>query len=140
MLKECATPVTTEEVDKIRSAANPIPESSLRRLVLELGAELNVELDPLVEGIRQDSFDSLERTLLALSKRYEQRPAEARRLVITGKDHAKFAAKRADSERKTAKEEMILWMLTWLENPGLFPQWIALRKRSFTESRSTQPE
>lgn len=140
MLKESSAAVTLERVEQIRAAAGPIPGSALRKLLLELSAELNINLDPLVEGVRQDTFGSLERTLLALSDVYERHPAETRRLVITSKDHAKFAAKRAEGESKTSKEEMILWMLTWLENPGLFPQWIALRKRQFTEFRSTQPE
>jgi len=29
-----------------------------------------------------------------------------------------------------AKEEMVLWMLTWLENPGVFATWLELRKRA----------
>jgi hypothetical protein len=31
-------------------------------------------------------------------------------------------------EKKAQKEEMIQWMLVWLENPGIFPAWVKLRK------------
>jgi hypothetical protein len=51
-----------------------------------------------------------------------------RRLVIEAKDHARWAARKP--ERRTEKEEMALWMLTWLENPPLFPQWVRLRRQT----------
>lgn len=74
----------------------------------------------MVEGVRQEDLESLERTLLALLG--EERKA-ARTLIIEAKDHAKWANK-----KHPEKAEMILWMLTWLENPGIFPQWLAIRK------------
>jgi len=55
-----------------------------------------------------------------------ERRTLVRRAVITAKDHARLAARK--EEKRAAKEEMILWMLTWLENPGLFPDWLRLRK------------
>ena len=45
--------------------------------------------------------------------------------MIAAKDHARWAAR--NPERRAEKEEMVLWMLTWLENPPVFPQWAALR-------------
>lgn len=86
-------------------------------------------MDPLVEGVHQDSFDELERTLLAVLTEYERSPREARRAVIRAKDHARWCLNRADEDKKQTKREMILWMLTWLENPGVFPAWLELRKR-----------
>ena len=74
-------------------------------------------------------------TLLALAAVYEAGTAEtrrvARRVVITAKDHAKLAAgnQRVDPEKRRIKEEMASWMLTWLENPEVFPLWVALRVR-----------
>jgi hypothetical protein len=38
--------------------------------------------------------------------------------VITARDHAKW----------THKDENLLWLTTWLENPPLFPAWSRLRK------------
>lgn len=110
----------------------PVSENTLRRILRESGAPLA----PLVEGIRQENFAALERTLLAVLAEYEaaggrERRMICRRAVIRAKDHARLALKRLSGERRAAKEEMILWMLEWLENPALFPQWLKLRKRHF---------
>jgi len=93
-----------------------------------------------VEGVRQDSFEELERTLMAIDREYAQawaaggreRARACRRLVILAKDHARWALRnpKTPPEKKAGKEEMILWMLTWLENPGAFATWLGLRKAS----------
>jgi hypothetical protein len=91
-------------------------------------------MTPMVEGVVQDSFARLAPTLAALEREYEASDAERRRairkLVITAKDHASFALKRMkpDDERREMKEEMLLWMRTWLENPSVFSTWLALRQ------------
>jgi hypothetical protein len=100
-----------------------VSESYLRRLVRECG----IPLDPLVEGVRQSSFGELERTLLALAAVDR---AAARRLVIEAKDHARLASRRLAGSARADREEMILWMLTWLENPDAFPVWLRLRKKA----------
>jgi len=111
--------------DALQTALAPVSPSYLRRLLRESA----VKLAPLVEGVRQESFESLERSLLALLEEYDRgdppRRARIRKLVIEAKDHARLAAK-----RHPPKEEMILWMLTWLENPPLFREWLELRKRA----------
>lgn len=94
----------------------------------------------MVEGVRQDCFEELERTLLAIDREYAAAleaadPARAqacRRLVIEAKDHARLALRRPATHPQNAarKEEMILWMLTWLENPGVFAAWVRLRKQA----------
>jgi len=53
--------------------------------------------------------------------------------VIEAKDHARWAARSA--EKRAVKEEMAMWMLTWLENPPLFRDWVALRRRSMEHDR-----
>jgi hypothetical protein len=104
----------------------PISGSHLRRLLRESG----VPLAPLVEGVRQETFEALESSLLNLLAEYERGDLAARtsvrRLVIEAKDHARWAARK--TEKRAEKEEMALWMLTWLENPPLFPQWVKLRR------------
>lgn len=104
----------------------PVSESYLRRLLRDSG----VPLTPLVEGVRQESLDTLESSLLRLLAEYERRDAAARlrvrRVVIAAKDHARLAA-RIEAKR-AEKEEMILWLLTWLENPPVFPEWVRLRR------------
>jgi hypothetical protein len=130
-------PIDLPALDDIRATLGKISESYLRKLLKESGAAMT----PLVEGVSQESFEQLERTLLALAKEYED-PAKklaARRTVITAKDHARFAARRASDEAyRQSKEEMTLWMLTWLENPNLFEAWVPLRKR-LTEFRWNRP-
>ncbi len=109
----------------------PVSGSYLRRLLRDSG----VPLAPLIEGVRQESFEALESSLLALLQEYEQGDASARaatrRLVIEAKDHARWAAR--NPEKRAEKEEMALWMLTWLENPPLFPQWVQLRRQARKE-------
>lgn len=76
----------------------------------------------MVDGVRQSNLEELESTLLALLAEYESGDAAHRRavrkLVITAKDHAKW----------TSKQENLLWLTTWLENPPLFPAWARLRR------------
>ena len=116
------------EWEKLLALLAPVSESYLRRLLRDSG----VALAPMVEGVRQESFDSLESSLIDLLKEYEvgtaERRAQIRKLVILAKDHARLAAR--SDEKRSEKEEMALWMLTWLENPPLFPQWVRLRRRA----------
>ena len=115
--------IAEAEFASIRQALAPVSESYLRKLLRESG----VELAPMVEGVRQASFDELEASLLALVDEYTRgdraRQMAVRRLVITAKDHARWA-----SRKHPEKEEMALWMTTWLENPTVFPEWVKLRR------------
>jgi hypothetical protein len=114
------------QFDELRLALAPISEGYLRKLLRESG----VPLTPLVEGVRQANFDELEASLLAMLDEYEKGDAAykaaVRRLVITAKDHAHWASRRP--EKEVEKAEMALWMLTWLENPPVFPEWVKLRR------------
>ena len=105
----------------------PVSGSTLRRLLRESG----VPLAPLVEGVRQETFDALESSLLSFLGEYERSDVagrmSVRQVVIEAKEHARWAARKF--ERRAEKEEMALWMLTWLENPPLFPQWVRLRRQ-----------
>jgi hypothetical protein len=105
----------------------PISGSHLRRLLRESG----VPLAPLVAGVRQESFDALESSLLSFLQEYERADVagrtSVRRVVIEAKEHARWAAR--NPERRAEKAEMTLWMLTWLENPPLFPKWVKLRRQ-----------
>lgn len=116
------------EWDALRRDLAPISRGYLRKLLRDSG----IPLAPMVEGVQQDDFDTLERSLNALLDEYQrgdsERRTEIRRLVIEAKDHARWAAKQP--QKKDRKEEMLLWMLTWLENPPLFPEWAQLRRRA----------
>ncbi len=137
--RRAAGPVTEEEWERLRTSFGA-SAGYLRRLLRDSGAPLA----PLVEGVRQDNFEALERTLLALEGEYEQarsagdaaRQRLCRQAVIEAKQHARWAMRRAPAspERRAEKAEMIEWMLVWLENPEVFPVWVRLRKKA---ARST---
>ena len=124
--------VSLQDFDELRRLLAPVTESDLRHRLRETGAALH----PLVAGVNQDTLNSLRDTLLALAEWYESGDNETRRLtrqiVITAKDHAKLAAsnQRVADEKRALKSEMAGWMLTWLENPSIFPLWVSIRVKS----------
>jgi hypothetical protein len=129
----------TEFAELLRSLT-PISENYLRKLLRDSGAPLT----PMIAGVHQANLEELESSLLALLDEYERgdpsRRAAVRRLVITAKDHARWASRRAQPaspgspadpashQAGSSKAEMILWIITWLENPPVFREWIRLRK------------
>jgi hypothetical protein len=114
----------------------PVSEQYLRRLLASTG----VEVAQPFAGVRQGSFVELENSLIELERLYSEalghrNTALARRIrgmVIQSKDHARLAGRnpRLNAGKKQEKEEMVEWMLVWLENPGVFPAWVALRKKA----------
>jgi len=120
--------ITASEWNDVARELAPVSESYLRDLL----RSCDVALHPLIEGVRQDSFENLERTLGQLLAQYESGDPATKRtcrdLVIRAKDHARFVL-----PKKPEKEEMVLWMITWLENPAAFPVWLGLRKRRLME-------
>ncbi|MGO4882030.1 MAG: hypothetical protein ACLP59_14550 [Bryobacteraceae bacterium] len=124
-------------------ALAPVSESYLRDLLRDTGLPF---AQPYT-GIRQHSFDDLERDLRDMLAVYQeamhtgdrQRARYCRRQVIAAKDRARFLAGRAKTspEKKAQKEEMAQWMLVWLENPEVFPAWVEIRKRYSSSTVST---
>jgi hypothetical protein len=139
-------PVAEEEFERLLSLLAPVSRAYLRRLLRQSG----IPLAPLVEGVRQDSADELERTLRALETVYREarrhgdaeRQRQCRRLVIEAKDHARWALRRGklSAEQAGWRREAIDWMLVWLENPEAFPVWAALRRRRLEGQARAQPE
>ena len=114
----------------------PVSESYLRDLLRATG----LPFDQPYAGIRQHTFEELERSLVDMLQVYREalatgqrdRARYCRRQVIAAKDRAKFlaATPRSTPEKRTQKEEMVQWMLVWLENPEVFPAWVDARKKS----------
>jgi hypothetical protein len=124
--------------DRLAEQLAPVSSHMLRDLLRESG----LPLQPLVEGVRQDDLHQLERTLLGLAQEYREGDAAVRRrvraLVIEAKDHARLVSRnpKVEPSKRAAKEEMLLWMLTWLENPGVFELWVGLRKAAIAAQSS----
>jgi hypothetical protein len=107
----------------------PVSESYLRELLRDTG----LPFDQPWAGIRQHTFEELEASLREMLEVYmeanaagnRERARYCRRQVIAAKDRAKFLMKKI-----AAKEEMVQWMLVWLENPEVFPAWVEARKKA----------
>ena len=119
-----------EDFERLAEMLAPISESYLRKLVRDSG----VPLAPMVEGVRQSNLGALELSLLALLAEYESGDIEhrkaVRKLVITAKEHARWIG----------KQEHVLWLATWLENPPLFPAWARLRKEAAAENERLEDQ
>ena len=129
--------------EEIRQEIGPIAASRLRHLLRDSG----VPLAPMVEGVRQDSPDHLERTLRSLSELYETGTLEERSRcrgeVIQARQHALWAVAKLEGEERRKREEMRAAMLVWLENPPLFRAWAEARRRlrdAASSGRQTEPE
>jgi hypothetical protein len=107
---------------------SPVSESYLRDLLRDTG----LPFDQPYAGIRQHTLDELESSLRGMLDVYlaavttgnRERARYCRRQVIAAKDRAKFLAR-----KQPHKQEMVQWMLVWLENPEVFPAWVEARKR-----------
>ncbi|MBS1827481.1 MAG: hypothetical protein JST93_19355 [Acidobacteria bacterium] len=138
--------ITLIDESTARNLRAELPKMS-DRMFRNLLRECGLPLAPLVEGVRQDDFHDLERTLLLLAQEYDQagaaRRKQVRAAVIEAKNHAKLAAanEKVSPEKRLEKEEMVLWMLTWLENPSIFELWAPLRRTQMATAtaRSTPP-
>jgi hypothetical protein len=113
----------------------PVSESYLRELL----RATELPFDQPFAGIRQHTFEELEQSLREMQQVYadamaagdRQRARYCRRQVIGAKDRARYIAQSAKMppEKQLEKQEMVRWMLVWLENPGVFDAWVEARKR-----------
>jgi hypothetical protein len=113
----------------------PVSESYLRELLRQTA----LPFEQPYGGVRQHTLAELEQSLAEMLAIYmeataagnRQRARYCRRQVIAAKDRARHLARdsRAPQELKARKEEMVAWMLVWLENPEVFPAWAEARKR-----------
>jgi hypothetical protein len=83
--------------------------------------------------IRWKTLDELETSLRDFQRVYAEEPAQRRELrdaVILAKDRARYASRnpKVSAEKRTAKEEMVQWMLVWLDDPSMFADWVTLRR------------
>ena len=130
--------ISEERWHELATLLAPISEAYLRDLLQATGLPIAQPFG----GVRQSSFEELEASLLEMEKAYanavanhdRKRATACRRTVIQAKDRARLISRnqKVDSEKRRQKTEMAEWMLVWLENPGIFESWVALRKKSLT--------
>jgi hypothetical protein len=118
----------------------PVSDSYLRDLLRQTG----LPFEQPYAGVRQHTFEELEHSLRELqqvyaegmSTRNRERARYARRQVIAAKDRARFLAgnPRTGPEKQAQKQEMVQWMLVWLENPEVFPAWVEARKKALASN------
>jgi hypothetical protein len=131
------------EWDELLREMAPVSESYLRELVRGTGLPF---AQPYA-GIRQKTFDELDCSLREMLEIYAEATARGdraqarycRRQVIAAKDRARLVARnsRTTPDKKAQKQEMVQWMLVWLENPVVFPVWLEIRRRYSSASEST---
>lgn len=136
--------VDEAERERIKEVLGPVSDRLLRDLLRESGYPLS----PLVEGVRQADFDTLERTLLALAQAYREAKErgdvayqkQCRQAAIAAKDHARLVERNPSTaeEKRAQKTEMVLWLITWLENPDVFESWVALRRQVLSPAQRPQ--
>ena len=117
-------PAITEAVWRdLLARLAPVSESYLRDLLRDTG----LPFEQPWAGVRQHTLEELEQSLREMLEVYRSGSREVarhcRRQVIAAKDRAKFLVK-----KKPEKEEMVQWMMVWLENPEVFPAWVDARK------------
>ena len=136
-LAERQPPAITEAVwGELLMQLAPVSESYVRELLMATG----LPFEQPYAGIRQHTFDELEQSLREMLRTYVQakssgnpdRARYCRRQVIGAKDRARFLAHNPHipPAKQAQKEEMVQWMLVWLENPEVFPAWVEVRKRA----------
>jgi hypothetical protein len=114
---------------KIRHSVGAVGDHTLRHTLIDSG----YPLDPLVEGVNQSTPADVARTLLVLARQYESathaEKKAIRAMVMRSKTHARFAAanRRLDEAKRREKQEALLWISTWVENPPLFAAWLNVR-------------
>lgn len=126
---------------------SPVSESYLRDL---LRAE-ELPFEQPYAGVRQHTLEELEASLLEMHQVYTEAAAAGdrdrarycRRQVIAAKDRAKFMARnpRTPEDKRALKDEMVEWMMVWLENPEVFPAWVEAKKKrsAISDPLSAEP-
>ena len=100
-------------------------------------------MDPTLQ-IRWKTLDELEASLRDFERRYAEAPVQRRALrdaVIKAKDRARFASRnpKVAAEKRAVKEEMVQWMLVWLDDPSMFGDWVTLRRGQLGGSGAYAP-
>jgi len=134
--RECPAAITEAVWSALLQMLAPVSESYLRDLLRDTG----LPFEQPYAGIRQHSWAELEQSLREMERVYaeaiasenRERARYCRHQVIAAKDRARFLARnpRTALDKRKQKEEMVEWMLVWLDNPEVFPAWADARRRA----------
>ena len=119
------------EWEELRAAFPDCTEHLLREAVQQAGAELK---QPWA-GVDAHTLEGLGASLTQLSRFYAEDASfrvYIRSTVIAAKDRARGASRnlRVEHSKRLTKAEMVNWLLVWLDDPAMFPAWVALRKQA----------
>lgn len=118
------------------------PDAALVDRLISAGANVARPLGGIPPGLAErvrtrslaEAADSLEEMAAIYSQAREAgdaiAQADCRRAVMRGKERVKLTLgrKNLSVEKREEKREILAWYLSWLENPGLFPDWLAVRR------------
>lgn len=128
-----------------------VSRSYIARVIVKTGKPVSIadpyRIETMAEPYRQafagllkfDTLEHAEHALNQISRLYAEYKAGgdqqgmnyARSLVMVGRRRALAASRRARAPRVAAvKREIAEWFSLWLSAPGLFDQWLVLRKAS----------
>lgn len=131
-----------QRIRQYATAASQRPKPPSRDYILDILLGTDIAVDRAIGGIpvdlrgtvRTEDREHAKRSLVALAAEYSKsldavRRGDVRRAVLRTKNHLKLALARPMSpEKLEVKQEIFEWLLVWLENPGVFEAWLAVRE------------
>jgi len=114
---------------QLEAALSPISRDYLRQLL----RVSDYPLDAWVRGVSLHSAQDLRDSLLAFAGLYtatedHERRRAIRAEVIDAKTRLRaLIARTAEPAHKAEREDMLLHVMTWLENPEVFDLWVRLK-------------
>lgn len=129
-------------VRKTLDREKPVSRSYLLHLLGDTETPISRSLGGLPPGLRHrvhfrdpgqaaaSLLDLQDEYALARRNGDKTRAADCRRAVLLAKDRLKQHLRRRNlsEAQQREKQELLAWFLTWLENPGLFRDWLAIRQ------------
>ena len=145
-----------EEFERLQNEVGARMSANRRlapRYLLELLLGTELEIDRAVGGIPLDLRGRVQFTderavrtsLLEMALEYntaqqsgrDDRAHDCRQAVLLAKDRlrAVLSNKNLADDKRAEREEWLHWFITWLENPAVFSEWLALRRKQLAASR-----
>ena len=123
----------------------PPSDSYLMDILLTTEVDIDRSLGGIPVDLRNKvhtaSYEQAKASLLVMAEEYADaadavRAEDVRRTVRRAKDRVRLLLRGGLSpEKRQAKQEILEWMLVWLENPLVLESWIEIRTRSMRDYR-----